>query len=206
MGKVYESLGSLEQALPYYQLSVQGGQHDSLNDLGRLYINRVNPITRKVEPTLAEATLLLGLQRAQMQQASTVLIYELRRNIGWALLNQKKYVNSQEHLDLAISLEEKITEKKPGAGMAYCFLAQVYEEQRDKEKAIPLWQKCMEKALPEFIHEYKWLSDVKQDAIAYCVDTQNVTSGYNGKKNRSSQKLCSSLYDELNTELKSFEK
>ncbi|MCP4351646.1 MAG: tetratricopeptide repeat protein [Desulfobacterales bacterium] len=202
LGKVYESLGNLEQAVQYYHLSVQGGQYDSLNDLGRAYINRVSPVTRKADPALAEAVLLLGLQRAESKKASEILMYELARNIGWATLNQKKYTIAKAYLDIAIKSEKKISEKKPGSGIAYCFLAQVYEEQGDKEKAIPLWQECMKNAYPEFLHEYKWFFDIKQDRIAYCVNTQDVLSSYDSKKTALSKEVCDALYDELGASLK----
>ena len=205
LGKVYESLGDLELALQHYQLSVSGGQYDSLNDLGRVYINRVNPLTRKTDPAVAEAILLLGLQRAQTHKGSDVLVYKLNRNIGWAALQQKKYASAKAYLDIAIKAEEKISKKEPGAGMAYCFLAQVYEELGDKEKAIPLWQECMKNARPEFLYEYRWFFDVKQERVAYCVDTRNVVSGYDGKGTAFSKKVCDALYDELGVSLESSE-
>jgi len=68
LGKIYESLGNIEKAIPYYMASVNDGKYDSLNDLGRAFINRVNPVSKKVDLDLAQGYLLLGLQRAEKEE------------------------------------------------------------------------------------------------------------------------------------------
>ncbi len=197
LGQVYESLGSLDKAASFYQLSVQEGHYDALNDLGRTSINLLNPITERPDPAMAEGILLLGLQRAQTRKADAKLRYELNRNIGWALLNQKKYDRAERYLVHAVELDKQIEINQPGGGMAYCFLARVHEARGDDEAAGPLWQKCIDHARPEFIHEYRWFMEVKQDRIAYCVDTRFVVSGYAGKRSEKALELCTTIREEV---------
>lgn len=202
LGEVFESLGFLDKAVSYYQLSVQEGNYESLNDLGRAMINKLNPITQKSDPALAEGILLLGLQRAQTRSASDKLLYGLNRNVGWALLNQEKFESAEEYLMDAIALDEKIKETHPGralpgSGMAYCFMAQVNESRGEKEKAGPMWLKCIDNARPEFIHEFRWFMQVRRDRIAYCVDTKNVVAGYEGKRSPDAVRWCDILRSEL---------
>ncbi len=178
-------------------MSVQEGKYESLNDLGRALINRLNPISQKSDPALAEGVLLLGLQRAQTRNVSDQLLYELNRNIGWALLNQEKYDRAEGYFIDAIALDKKIEENQAGGGMAYCFMAQVHEARGDREAAKPLWQECIDHARPEFIHEYRWFMQVKQDRIAYCVDTNFVVSGFAGERSADAAKWCEIIRGEL---------
>ncbi|MCP4694565.1 MAG: hypothetical protein GY859_41430 [Desulfobacterales bacterium] len=197
LGEVYESLGSLDKAIRHYHLSVQEGHFKCLNDLGRAMINRLNPITGQPDPAMAEGILLLGLQRAQTRDVSGQLLYEINRNIGWALLNQEKYDRAEGYFIDAIALDKEIKENWPGGGMAYCFMAQVHEARGDAEKAKPMWQLCIDHARPEFIHEYKWFMQVKQDRIAYCIDTNSVVSGFAGKRSADAEKWCEIIRGEL---------
>jgi len=180
LGRIYESLGVLNKAIDQYYLNVQAGGVKGINDLGRTYINWVNPVTRKSDPALAEAYLQMGLQRANAQQSPDQdLRYQLNRNLGWALLKQEKYIEAEGHLKTAIAIDEKIPENQIGGGMAYCFLAYVYEQEGKMAAAKEQWGKCVVKARPETIHEYRWFSEVRKGDIASCVNTSKIVSGLN---------------------------
>jgi tetratricopeptide (TPR) repeat protein len=178
LGKIYESLGDLSKAIEQYSIGANSGNILSINNLGRVYINNPDPTTGDDAYGLAESFLLLGLQRAEMTHSDNKdLLYQLNRNVGWALLMQEKYETAEKFLLKAIAFDREIKEKQTGGGMAYCFLAQIYTTQEKKEKAEPFWSDCIEYARPETIHEYKWLLDVKQDEFAYCIDTSRVVAG-----------------------------
>lgn len=180
LGRIYESLGVLNKAIDQYYLNVQAGGIKGINDLGRTYINWVNPVTRKNDPSLAEAYLQMGLQRANAQSSPDQdLRYQLNRNLGWALLKQEKYVEAEGHLKTAISIDERITENQIGGGMAYCFLAYVYEQEGKATAANQQWGNCVVKARPETIHEYRWFSEIRKGDVASCVNTSKIVSGLN---------------------------
>jgi len=124
LGRIYESLGALDNAISQYYFNVQAGGIKGINDLGRTYINWVNPTTQKNDPSLAEAYLLLGLQRAQTQEnPDNNLLYQINRNLGWALLNQEKYEVAERYLKTAITLDETILKNQIGGGWPIAFLA-----------------------------------------------------------------------------------
>lgn len=178
LGKIYESLGNMASAVEQYSIGASGGDVASINNLGRVYINKNHPVTNKPNPALAESFLLLGLQRAELTQPDDKdLQYQLNRNVGWAALQQEKYDVAEKFLKRAVALDRAIEGDQTGGGMAYCFLAKTLESQGNGSEAEDWWGECLEHARPETIHEYKWLLDVKQDEFAYCIDTSRVVSG-----------------------------
>ncbi len=180
LGRIYESLGMLNKAIEQYFINVQAGGVKGINDLGRTYINWVNPVTRKNDPALAEAYLQMGLQRANAQQPPDQdLRYQLNRNLGWALLKQEKYIEAEWHLKAAIEIDEGITENQIGGGMAYCFLAHAYEQEGKISASKVQWGNCVVKARPETIHEYRWFSEIRKGDVASCVNTGKIVSGLN---------------------------
>lgn len=182
LGRIYESLGVLNKAIEQYYLNVQAGGVKGINDLGRTYINWVNPVTKKSDPSLAEAYLHMGLQRADAQPLPDQnLRYQLNRNLGWALLKQEKFSAAEQYLKTAISIDEGIIENQIGGGMAYCFLAHVYEKEGKAAAAKEQWGNCVVKARPETIHEYRWFSEVNKGTVASCINTGKIVSGLDNK-------------------------
>ncbi|MCV6638694.1 hypothetical protein [Candidatus Albibeggiatoa sp. nov. NOAA] len=205
LGKVYESLGDLDTASKYYMKSVEAGNYWDLNRLGRVLINK-----KESDQRMAEAYLVLGLQRVQHHilkledEGASIkkrlkhinMLYQIRKNIGWTLLNQGDYENSLDNLNFAIELEQRLfTElesisnaspifpnefgsNRPGAGMAYCLRARVYEQQLEEVvKVQNAWTECKKNAYPEFIHELKWLYTINKGFIACEVNSYHVVSG-----------------------------
>jgi tetratricopeptide (TPR) repeat protein len=180
LGQIYESMGDLDSALTHYSTSANAGEIRGLNNMGRTLINRVNPILTKPVPEMAEAFLLLGLKHVEDNQSEKRsdkekdLHYQLARNAGWALLMQKKYSEAEKMLTKAVDLDESIPGNQTGGGMAYCFLAETYDQLGKKTLANKNWINCLEKARPETIIEYKWLINKKQGAFVNCIDTTRV--------------------------------
>ncbi|MEA2029672.1 MAG: hypothetical protein U9N49_11955 [Campylobacterota bacterium] len=204
IGKAYESLGNLRDASKYYLQSVENGNFEDLNSLGRVFINKESEITGEPNPVIAESYLLLALQRLQTYDNSEELMYKVRANMGWALLNQKKYDRARGYLDVAIDrfhLNKSLQEDKTQSNMAFCFAAQLEEEQNNTIKADKLWLECLYKARPEFVHQYNWFMKIKKEKIAYCIDTSFIVSGFKEKRNKYAQQFCEELRDSLATKL-----
>jgi len=189
LGRIYESLGVLGKAIDQYYINAQAGGVKGINDLGRTYINWTNPVTRKSDPALAEAYLQLGLQRANAQSIPDQdLRYQLNRNLGWALLKQEKFIEAEQHLKTAITIDEAIPGNQIGGGMAYCFLAYAYDQTGSAVAANEQWGRCVVKARPETIHEYRWFSEVRKSDIASCVNTSKIVSGLDDQSFETLQK------------------
>ena len=182
LGEIYESLGELEQAKKLYQRVVERGDARAFNNLGRVYISDKKKLSD------AESLLRIGLQEFTKgpRKKEDQLNYELHLNLGWVLLEQKRYKEAEKELRLAVALDEKIPEKQLGGGMAYCLLPEAMEGIKlqtkeklpaDDEKEKSDWEKqCMSKARPETIDQYKWFIEKKREIIEY-IETTGVVDG-----------------------------
>jgi tetratricopeptide (TPR) repeat protein len=178
LGKVYESLGSLDQALTQYQQALQQGVTRAFNDIGRVYVQRFDPVKKRTEPLVAETYLRMGLQRAESDPNTDINTrFQLHRNLGWALIAQKRYAEAQVELEKASAEDAQIAEKQIGGGMESCFLAQAYAQQGDSQNALAHWNLCRAHARPETLNEYKWFLSIGQPQLANCIDTSSIVSG-----------------------------
>jgi tetratricopeptide (TPR) repeat protein len=219
LGKVYESLGRLDQAIDYYMKSVEDGNFWDFNNLGRSLINQSHTGENYKElylsaQRLAEAYLVLGLQRASYKLSKLDdtdfytrlrmlnLLYHLRKNIGWTLMNQTHYDDALVNVKTAIKLEQKLQEllaealqntsneeykkqleaefglKRPSSGMAYCLQAHLYDIHEDvKQDSNSSWETCQQQAYPEFIHELKWFYSINRGLVACKVNSVHIISG-----------------------------
>lgn len=179
LGEIYESLGDLDPAQKLYQRVVERGDARAFNNLGRVYISK-----KKLSD--AESLLRIGLQEFTKgpRKKEGQLNYELHLNLGWVLLEQGLYEEAEKELRKAVNLDEKIPEKQLGGGMAYCLLPeamegrkpQTNEKQRpdDKKEQSDWHNKCMSKARPETLEQYKWFVDKKKREIIEYIDTSGV--------------------------------
>lgn len=168
LGVVYESAGEFDKASVQYKAALEIGNPQAFNNLSRIYIS-------KGDPVIAETFLLMGLQR--VTEDNSGLQYQLHRNLGWALLQQKKYPEAEQELKKAIEIDKRFPnseDKLPGEGMADCFLAQTMELQGQKEIAKQVWNDCKKFAKPEIIAEYKWFIDIGKRDLAADIDTSKV--------------------------------
>lgn len=187
LGEVYESLGDLPEAMKNYHGGAEEGDPMSLNNLGRASLHDT--------PVVAEAYLLLGLQRLETQkEPDRNLLYQLHRNLGWALMQQEKFAQAEVYLLEAITLDEEIGTRREGGGMASCFLAQTRVLEDRAMEAEPLWRSCLEQALPEFLHEYRWFLEVGQHDLAYCLDSSQVVGGFEGTRTLGAEERCGKLF------------
>lgn len=181
LGVVYESIGDIDKALTDYKHALKLGDPQAINNIGRIYINKNDPVT-------AETYLRMGLQRVTNDKDKRDLQYQLHRNLGWALLKQKKYSQAEQELKEAIEIDKKVPnpeDKLPGEGMADCFLAQTLELQGNKEIANQVWSDCKKFAKPETVAEYKWFIEMGQRTLADDIDTSKVVKNPNERTNKS---------------------
>ncbi|MEG5039307.1 MULTISPECIES: tetratricopeptide repeat protein [unclassified Microcoleus] len=185
LGEIYESLGDIDPAQKLYQRVVERGDARAFNNLGRVYISKKKLID-------AESLLRIGLEEFTKgsRKKDDQLNYELHLNLGWVLLEQGFYEEAEKELRKAVALDEKILEKQLGGGMAYCLLPEamkkVMEGRKDKtnekqraddEKEKLDWEKkCMSKARPETIDQYKWFIDKKKREMIEYIDTSGVVT------------------------------
>jgi uncharacterized protein HemY len=80
---------------------------------------------------IAEALFRIGLQGAKDDLTTK---FQLHRNLGWVLLDQKQYDKAIVELETAIQLDRQIPGRQIGGGMANCFLASVLESQGKKKQ------------------------------------------------------------------------
>ncbi|MCG8471963.1 MAG: tetratricopeptide repeat protein [Desulfobacterales bacterium] len=200
LGRIYESIGMQESANAQYYQGVRAGNLEGINNLGRLLINRMNPITQNCDPHMAQSFLFLGLQRAEaLKKRDINLEYQFNRNLGWALMATDDYEEAKVYLKKAIDLDKQIKDDQIGAGMAYCFLAHALEKSPDKEltaeekakgieRAVETpeknWNLCVECARPETVLEYRWFLKSGNAMRAYYVDTSKIISGLDRNANQ----------------------
>ena len=173
LGAIYETTGEFNKALQQYKNAVADGDPQGFNTVGRIYISRPNPLKKRPDPDLAETYLRAGLQRVENDPGTE---YQLRRNLGWALLAQKKYAQADTELEAAIAIDTGIANDQIGGGMAFCFLAQSLTEQGNMPEAETNWLNCLEKARPETVSEYRWFIQIGQRDLAACLNTSGITA------------------------------
>ena len=90
----------------------------------------------------AAVLLLTALQDGKRDRTDTALEYSLRKNLGWAWLEQDRLLEAEGSLVAANRLEEALEGSRPDS---YCLLAQVYEKQDKVADAAVQWQACRRK-------------------------------------------------------------
>ena len=185
LGQVYESLGNLEGAIAQYNQAIPSGNPQAFNNLGRVYIDRIDPILKARKLPLAETFLRLGLQRAYSDRAEQDrtaerlinIRYQLHRNLGWVLLEQERYAQAEEELKKAIALDNQIEEFQIGTSMSQCLLTGLYQAIGNEKAERENFRDCRVYARPETFNEYKWLVKIEQNQLADCIDTDSIVEG-----------------------------
>ncbi|MEH2269994.1 MAG: tetratricopeptide repeat protein [Nostoc sp.] len=152
LGQLYERLQDFDRARAEYQIAVYGDFGKGYNNLARLYI-----LDKKYTAAIA---LLTEAQKVTKDSQDKELKYGLLKNLGWALLEQKVYVEAENNLREAISLASD-------SAPAYCLMAQIRERQNDKKNALLEWEKCLAFATEYNADEYAWVRMAK-----LCLQTQ----------------------------------
>jgi tetratricopeptide (TPR) repeat protein len=139
LGLLYEDLHDLNHAEEEYRISMSAGLDAAYNNLARLYI-----LDKKY--SAAVSLLLTGLDLAQDNEAR----YAMLKNLGWARLEQTRYVDAETYLDDAIVI-------KADRAAAHCLKAQVLEVQSEPADAQREWESCLKYADSHNPDEDAWI-------------------------------------------------
>lgn len=138
-----EEVKDFECARLRYQEAAQLGLSAAYSNLARLYILQDEDYDSAAD---------LSQQGIELEKdGSKPVRYALFKNLGWARLEQNRLGEAKQHLGDAIALDEK-------RAAAHCLLAQVYENEGDRDRAIDKWKTCLELASPEAPDEDVWIS------------------------------------------------
>lgn len=165
LGELDEALGQFGAAEAHYKQAIAEGQTAGLEQLGRVHL-------AKNEPVQAETVLELALRQVK----DPVGQYPLHRHLGRAFLAQEKLVQAQKALQQAIVLERRRTDNPPGAGMAHCYLSQVFKQQNKEALSQSQLTRCQQLARPETLDEYQWLIRAGLHEVARTADTSAMTT------------------------------
>lgn len=132
----YEDLRDFEGAKAEYIKAIEAGYLNSVGNLARLQI------VEDKDYESAAVLLLTALQDGKRDRTDTALEYSLRKNLGWAWLEQDRLLEAEGALVAANRLEEALEGSRPDG---YCLLAQVYEKQDKVTDAAVQWQTCRRK-------------------------------------------------------------
>lgn len=120
LGTLYEEYQEADQAQEYYLRAVKAGYLPAFNNLARLYIQ---------QEKYDDAAQLLRLALTDENLPDTIeneptLKYVLRKNLGWARLEQERLLEAETELREAIRLNANLDPPRPDA---HCLLAQVLQ-------------------------------------------------------------------------------
>ncbi|BAY21659.1 tetratricopeptide TPR_2 [Calothrix sp. NIES-2100] len=175
LGKLYEQLRDVNKAQTEYRLAIRGNIAIAYSDLARLYLNENKPgeaisllfKAKDVEPKLGQT----------ISEDDNILMYEIRKNLGWARFEQKRYADSKALLEEAIAINDTINLNviHPTRASAHCLLALVLE-QADKPKTAPKtaqkkvpktalvqWKLCNAYGNPRIPEEDRWMDMAPQN-------------------------------------------
>ncbi|GAB4370078.1 MAG: hypothetical protein Kow00121_10500 [Elainellaceae cyanobacterium] len=158
LGILYEDLQKPDQAIAQYELVVQSeppadpaSQQRLIflrahNNLGRLYLLKEEPQAAWVP--LERGKSLVDADVVQISPDFRYESYNLLKNLGWARLQQKSYVDAANYLQQAIELD---SDRAP----AYCLQAQVLAAQEQDAQAA--WERCLQYASLSNPDEAHWI-------------------------------------------------
>ncbi|PMB25839.1 protein kinase [Fischerella thermalis CCMEE 5318] len=146
LGSFYDDQGKYSLAVQQYQLAIKKGGNaavGAINNLSRLE-------NRNGEYIKAELLAQQGLRSTSDSQMQATLY----KNLGWALLEQKLYVEAKNNLEKSIELD-------PQRADGYCLLARTQEVLGELEDAKLSWETCLllNSSLPEV---QQWRQQVLQ--------------------------------------------
>ncbi|MGI0488652.1 tetratricopeptide repeat protein [Pantanalinema rosaneae CENA516] len=149
LGRLYEDLTQIDQAAIEYQIAVKGGRdgeaYKAYDRLARIYILDGTPESYSKAVSLLNEG--LGLALAKNDQETMYAIY---KNLGWARLNQERYIEAGDVLQRAINLA-------PERAPAYCLQAQALEGLQDPIAAMAAWEQCLRFANQKDPDEDLWI-------------------------------------------------
>ncbi|MBW4671513.1 MAG: tetratricopeptide repeat protein [Cyanomargarita calcarea GSE-NOS-MK-12-04C] len=143
-GLVYEFQNDFNNARFDYEAATLRKLPQAYNSLARLNILDKN-YPQAVEQ-LSQALKLTSNPRLKLI---------MLKNLGWAKLEQKQYIDAEKFLRESIAIENR-------QGSAHCLLAQLMEKSGVNKNAIVEWKKCLDFSAPFHPDEKGWVVLAKQ--------------------------------------------
>ena len=144
LANVCEDLLDISCARKSYEAASQKGLVAADSNLARLYI-------LSEDYQNAEKLISIALKRTKAPEIK----YSLLKNLGWAKLGQKRYIEAQSTLKQAVELNSQ------QAG-AYCLLAQLLEAQNQFQQAKHQWGNCLRYASIYNQDEAAWIDMARE--------------------------------------------
>jgi tetratricopeptide (TPR) repeat protein len=166
LGRLYQQLRDVNKAQTEYRLAIRGDIAIAYNDLARLYLNENKP--DEAMSLLFKASDLEPKLGQTLSQDDKLLMYEIRKNLGWARFEQKRYADAQAELKDAIAINKTIADrsKHHTYASAYCLLAKVLEDNdnpnRNPEEALKQWKFCNKYGNSRVPEEDAWMGIAEQ--------------------------------------------
>ena len=181
---VYENMQEDKKARTNYLIAADGGSIAAYNNLSRLYILEGQYVQAAIAATQGQK--ILHQRHSQEYSIAetmtetdreTILLREneikdseirsyLRKNLGWARLKQGRLAAAKAELEQAIRLKNDL-------GSAHCLLAEVLEQQAQRQKAFAQWENCLAYARAGNTEEENWIQ----------ISQERLTATYEPEKN-----------------------
>ncbi|MEG4082905.1 protein kinase domain-containing protein [Microcoleus sp. POL10_C6] len=139
LGVLYEDKHEYGKARAAYQIAVNAGFNQALNNLARLEI---------LDKQYAKALPLL--EKALPLAKDDKIKYAVYKNLGWAQLELGRYEEANNNLKKAINISSD-------RSVAYCLEAVLLERQGNQQKSRFNWKKCYNNLSSEFPEEQRWV-------------------------------------------------
>lgn len=139
LGVLHEDKQEYNKARAAYQVAVDAGFNQALNNLARLEI--LDRQYAKALPLLEKALPLAKDDKIQ---------YAVYKNLGWAQLELGRYEEANNNLTKAINIASD-------RSVAYCLEAVLLERQGNTQESISNWKKCSNNLQSEFPEEQRWV-------------------------------------------------
>lgn len=186
LGNIHETLQHYDKAANHYQPGLFEGNPASFNGVGRTTLRQAQS---KEDLFQAETYFRLALSEPSVDGN---LKAELHTNLGLALLKQAKDLelnaekvqrlrqDAEQNFRKAIRLEKTLPQLAPGAGMAYCYLASLLQQDATnpemQKQAMQQWQLCADNALPTTVSQYQDIITEGPPQIVGKVSTRSIVS------------------------------
>ena len=196
LAEVYQNLERFEEAQAEYQDGLLKGDITALNGMGRLILAAAAEEAEEAEGELGslsgllDAEVLFRIGLNQVEPDNSQLKAALHTNLGITLMKQGKaardsdtakkklHEEASEHFQAAIQIEQNMTnddnETFAGQGLAYCYIADFYEQTGNLEPAAENWRYCEEEAYPASLEQYEDILRLGGNAIGLHLDTKHI--------------------------------
>ena len=192
LAEVYQNLEQFPEAEAEYQDGLLKGDITALNGMGMLSLAAAEEATGDLGELsgLLDAEVLFRIGLNQVESENNHLKAILHTNLGVTLMKRSKaeetsgdvqqtlLTEAGEHFQEAIRLEESFIQGRSGTyagqGVAYCFLADIYEQTDEAVVAAAHWQTCEAEAYPASLEQYEDILRLGGSAIGLHLNTKHI--------------------------------